>query len=91
MRAGNWGVDAAWPPIAVLVTSRKTPKHLLLAAIEAAAGIRPHEALELLYDLADSDDEDIADAVREAMAMAEGQSGDDDELDDDDDSRSRSR
>lgn len=89
--AGNWGVDAAWPPIAVLVTSRKTPKHLLLAAIEAAAGIRPHEALELLDDLADSDDEDIADAVREAMAMAEGQSGDHDELDDDDDSRSRSR
>jgi HEAT repeats len=88
--AGNWGVDAAWPPIAVLVTSRKTPKPLLLAAIEAAAGIRPHEALELLDDLADSDDEDIADAVREAMANAEGQSGDHDELDDDDDSRSRS-
>ena len=88
--AGNWGVDAAWPPIAALVTSRKTPKPLLLAAIEAAAGIRPHEALELLDDLADSDDDDIADAIREAMAMAEGQSGDHDELDDDDDSRSRS-
>jgi hypothetical protein len=87
--AGNWEVDAAWPPIAALVTSRKTPKPLLLAAIEAAAGIRPHEALELLDDLADSDDDDIADAVREAMAMAAGQSGDHDELDDDDASRSR--
>lgn len=59
------------------------------AAIDAVASIRPHEALEILDDLADSDDEDIVDAVHEAMAMAEGPSDDDDELDDDDDSRSR--
>jgi hypothetical protein len=85
--AGNWGLDAAWPPIAALVSSRKTEKPLLLAAIEAAAGIRPHEALEILGDLADSDDEDIAAAVHEAMAMAEGRSVDDD-CDDDGDPRS---
>jgi hypothetical protein len=84
--AGNWGVDAAWPHVATLVGSRTTPKPLLLAAIEAAASIRPHEALEILDDLVDSDDEDIADAVHEAMTMAEGQSADDD-LDEDDDSR----
>ena len=44
---------------------------------------------ELLADLADSDDEDIADAVHEALAMAEGPSGEDenDERDDDDDAR----
>jgi hypothetical protein len=86
--AGNWGVDAAWPHVATLVGSPKTPKPLLLAAIEAAASIRPHEALELLDGLADSDDEEIADAVQEAMTMAEGQSADHD-LDEDDDSRSR--
>ena len=86
--AGNWGVDAAWPPIAALVGSRRTEKPLLLAAIGAAASIRPHEAIEILDDLADSDDEDIAAAVDEAMAMAEGQSADDD-LDDDGDPRSR--
>jgi hypothetical protein len=86
--AGNWGLDAAWLPIAALVASRKTEKPLLLAAIEAAAGIRPHEALEILDDLADSDDEDIAAAVDEAMAMAEGDSVEDD-LDDDGDPRSR--
>ena len=87
--AGNWGLDAAWLPIAALVASRKTEKPLLLAAIEAAASIRPHEALEILDDLADSDDEDIAAAVDEAMAMAEGHAVDDDEFDDEDDSRSR--
>lgn len=87
--AGNWGVDAAWPHVAALVTSGETEKPLLLAAIDAAASIRPQEVLEIFDDLADSDDEDIVAAVHEAMAMAEGHSVDDDELDDDDDSRSR--
>jgi hypothetical protein len=87
--AGNWGVDAAWPHVAALVTSRETDKPLLLAAIDAVASIRPQEAFELLDDLADSDDEDIADAVHEALAMAEGPSGEDeeDDLDEDDDTR----
>ena len=35
----------------------------------------------ILGDLADSDDEDIAEAVYEAMAMAEGSSNGDDEDD----------
>ncbi|MBI3454215.1 MAG: HEAT repeat domain-containing protein [Candidatus Rokubacteria bacterium] len=89
LAAGNWEVDAAWPHVAALVTSAKTEKSLRLAAIDAVASIRPHEALELLHDLADSDDEDIADAVHEALAMAEGPSGEheDDELNDDDEPR----
>jgi hypothetical protein len=66
--AGNWGLDAAWPHVAALVSSGEADKPRLLAAIEAAAGIWPHEALEILDDLADSDDEDIAAAVDEAMA-----------------------
>ena len=53
---------------------------MLLAAIEAVAGIRPHEAAGILHDLTDSDDEDIVNAVFEAAAMAEGLSGEDDEL-----------
>jgi hypothetical protein len=84
--AGNWEVDAAWPHVATLVGSPKTPKPLLLAAIEAAASIRPHEAPEILDDLGDSSDEEIADAAHEAITMAEGQSADD-LLDPDDDSR----
>ncbi len=86
LAAGNWEVDAAWSQVASLVTSGATAKPLLLAAIDAVASIRPQEALEILGDLADSDDEDIVAAVHEAMA--EGSSGDDedDELNDEDDS-----
>ena len=80
--AGNWDIDAAWPHIAALVTSEETEKELLLAAIEAAAFIRPHKASEILSPLLDSDDEDIVDAVYEALAMA-GVIHEDEEDDDD--------
>ena len=90
--AGTWEVDAAWPHVAALLTSAGTSKDLLLAAIEAVATIRPREAGALLVDLADSDDEDIAEAADEAMSMAEGFSDDefDDEDEDDEDDESGS-
>lgn len=84
LAAGNWGVAAAWPYVVDLVTSEETEKPLLLAAIEAVATIRPHEAAEILDDLADSDDEDVIEAVEEALALAAGPSDEDEELDDDD-------
>ena len=83
--AGNWEVDAAWPHITALVTSEKTDKDLLLAAIDAVAMIRPEEASEILVDLTDSDDEEIVDAAYEAMAMAEPWEDEDDEDEDDED------
>jgi hypothetical protein len=83
LAAGNWAVDAAWPHVAALVASGSTDKSLLLAAIEAVASIRPHEATEILEDLADSDDEDIVAAVDEAMAMADGLSDEDEDEDED--------
>jgi hypothetical protein len=43
---------------------------LLLAAIEASASIRAQEAQEILGRLTDGDDEDIVEAVYEALAMA---------------------
>jgi hypothetical protein len=72
--------------VTALITSPKTEKPLLLAAIEAIASIRPHEAVEILGDLADSHDEDIAAAVREAIAVATALSDEDedDEVNDDD-------
>jgi hypothetical protein len=88
MAAGNWEVDEAWPHVTALLVSSATSKDLLLAAIEAVATIRPREAGPLLVDLADSEDEDIADAADEAMSMAAGMSDDefdDDEFDGDDD------
>lgn len=69
--AGNWEVEAAWSHIAGLVTSEDTDKFLLLAAIEAAVGIHPKKAPGILFDLTESEDEDIAEAALEAMAMAE--------------------
>ncbi|NIA14811.1 MAG: hypothetical protein GWP08_12105 [Nitrospiraceae bacterium] len=46
-------------------------KPLLLAAIEAAACIRPEEAGLLLADLLLSEDEDIVDAAHEAITLAQ--------------------
>ncbi len=71
--AGNWELDEAWPHVVELVTSADTDKPLLLAAIDAVASLRPEEAGEILADLTGSDDEDIADAAEEALAMAEGE------------------
>jgi len=69
--AGNWEIDAAWPQISAFVTSAEIDRDLLLAAIEAAALIRPLEASDILNPLLDSDDEDIVDAVYEALAMTD--------------------
>ncbi len=68
--AGNWGVEAAWPKVAEILTAAQTDKPLLLAAIESAVAIRPQEAAEILSELAYSEDEDIAAAVCEALAIA---------------------
>jgi hypothetical protein len=81
--AGSGEIDAAWPHIAGLLTSEDTDKELLLAAIESAVFIRPHEAADLLGDLLDSDDEDIAEAVDEALTMTGEYYDDEDDEDDD--------
>src|SRR5712691_8116017 len=69
--AGNWGLAAAWPHIVALVHDAAAPKPLLLASIGAVASIRPTEARRILVDLADSNDEEIAEAAGEAIGMAE--------------------
>jgi HEAT repeats len=69
--AGSWELDAAWPSIVALLNDAGTSKPLLLAAISAAASIRPADAAEVLIDLADSEDEEVAEAADEAIAMSE--------------------
>jgi uncharacterized protein (UPF0147 family) len=69
--AGNWEIAGAWNHVVKLIESEKTDKDLLLAAIEAAAFIRPEDARKLLFPLLASEDPDIVDAVNEALAMAE--------------------
>jgi hypothetical protein len=76
---GNWGLDAAWPHIVALIDDAATPKPLLLAAIGAVASIRPAEARGILRDLADSVDQEIAEAADEALELAEISSYDEDD------------
>jgi hypothetical protein len=77
-------LDGAWPHVVGLVKNPSTPKPLLLSAIEAVGNIRPQEAAEILVDLANSRDEEIADVANEAISMAEARSGEaDDEMDED--------
>ena len=87
--AGNKEVDAAWPHVAALVTSPNTPKELLLAAIDAAASIRPDEAKDVLGSLTYSKNKEISEAAIEAIQMAELAStidgGDDEDEEDDED------
>jgi hypothetical protein len=80
--AGNWELDGAWPHIVELVHDAHCSKPLLLAAIGALSCIRPAEARNILEDLAKSDDEEIAEAVSEAMAAIEGPTGEEDDEED---------
>jgi hypothetical protein len=86
--AGAQEVSAAWSHVARLVCTAELDKSLLLAAIDAVAQIRPHEAGMLLVGLMESNDEDIVAAAYEATAMAEAQRDFDefDELDGNEDS-----
>jgi len=83
---GSWGMDAAWSHVVALVSASDTEKDLRIAAIDALATIRPLEAGDILDSLSDSDDEEIVEAVYDALTMARGESGwlDLDEEDDED-------
>jgi uncharacterized protein (UPF0147 family) len=71
--AGSWSVQAAWPHIRPLLLAEPLDKPLLLAAINAAASIRPAEVAALLAELAVTNDEEIAEAVADALAMVTGE------------------
>lgn len=92
LAAGDQRVDDAWPHIVALIDSKDTPKPILLAAIDAVVNIRPEEAMEIIGDLAESDDEDISEAAMDALALVDDFDEDIDEDDDDapDDDKRRS-
>ncbi|MEX2126298.1 MAG: hypothetical protein WD795_20565 [Woeseia sp.] len=69
-----------------MITGGTASKDFLLAAIEAAANIRPDEAGVILVDLTEADDDDIVAAADEAMA---GLPGDDEFEFEDDESDER--
>ena len=82
LAAGDQRVDDAWPHIVALIDSNDTPKAILLAAIDAVVNIRPEEAMEVIGELAESDDEDISEAAMDALALVDDF---DEEFDEDDD------
>jgi hypothetical protein len=85
LAAGNSEVAGAWPHIAGLLTSKRTEKPLLLAAIEAAGSVGSLEASGILLDLTESRDEDIAEAAEEALVFARAIRDEDDGYEDEDD------
>lgn len=68
--AGRALVEPAWPWISALLRSPDVDKPLLLAAIDAVAALRPHEAPEVLGELILVEDEEIAEAVQDALIVA---------------------
>lgn len=87
--AGEKELLEAGPHIAALVRSETIDRDLRLAAIEAAGNLSPDdETLDILHELAASRDEEIAEAAREALFMADDVDGspyDEDEEDEDED------
>ncbi|MDR3700887.1 MAG: hypothetical protein P4L56_14675 [Candidatus Sulfopaludibacter sp.] len=74
-------LDGAWSHVVALVQDADTPKDLLLVAIDAVGNIRPEEAEAILSELAESEDEDIAEAAKVAMATGDFEDDEDEEED----------
>lgn len=67
--AGEWCLNKAWPHVRSILRKAPKDKNLLLAAIEAAPGLSPSEAGELISPYLDSKDEDIAETAMEAVPL----------------------
>lgn len=59
--------------------------NLRIAAIEAIGSIRPEEAQDILFELKDSKDEDVAEAAHEALSVILPEDEDDEKDFEDDD------
>jgi hypothetical protein len=87
-RGGVFGIhrpshrSGAWPHIVELVNEAHPSNPLLLVTIGALSSIRPVEARDILEDLTESGDEEIAEAVTEAMAAVEDPIGEEDDEED---------
>ena len=72
LAAGYWEMAEAWPAIARLAADPDIDKTMLLTVIDSAANIGLPESASFLEKLLYSDDDDIVDAVHEALGMLEG-------------------
>lgn len=83
--AGQFSVRAAWPRIEAILKDRRAPLALVMAAIGAAGYVNPEKAGPLLGELAESANEQIAEAAEEAMMELDTTDFDEDFDDEDDD------
>jgi len=65
------GISDAWTAVSDVLSDQNTDADLLLAAIDATVNIGHHEAMSALNEFLDrsSDNDDIVDAVEEALTM----------------------
>jgi HEAT repeat protein len=77
--AGEQELEEAWPHVLAVLQQPAPDRDLLMAAIDAAARIRPEEAIEVIDPFTNSPDADVAETALDAMAMARALSGEGDE------------
>ncbi|MCC6587855.1 MAG: hypothetical protein IT168_14260 [Bryobacterales bacterium] len=80
--AGAAEIQSAWPLIRDILENPKTDKTTLLAAIEAAESLCPREDSDVIYELTESRDPEIAETAEEALTFI---NIDDSDFGDDDD------
>ncbi len=73
--AGEQELESAWPHVLAVLEDPAADREILMAAIDAAACIRPEEALDVIDPFTDSADADVAETALDAMAMARALSG----------------
>ena len=84
--AGSAEIESAWPLIRDILENPKTDRSNILAAIEASGSLCPRDDSDVIYELTESDDEEIAEAAEEALTFInidDSDFGDDDDSDDD--------
>jgi hypothetical protein len=79
--AGEQELEAAWPHVLAVLKAPAPDRELLMAAIDAAARIRPDEALDLIEPFTDAADADVAETALDALAMARALTSEGDEED----------
>ncbi len=82
--ASNWGFNEALKPLRDIAFSTRATRDERLAAIEGAANIASPEALEMLRELMEDDDEEISEVAHFALQEATLFEGFEDPFDDDD-------
>ena len=67
--ADVWQIDTAWNHVVNLACGAETEKFLRMAALDAMASIRLTEAVRILMEMDDFEDDDLVNVVNEILGM----------------------